>query len=199
MKLNITIDLQDIFDCQNEQAYIDGQTDSSTGFCTLNESIKNELISAILSKVSNDCISAVMKKANEKVDSALSDAIKIAISAIEQKSVDYATNWLENKNIKLTDSWGSVTKETSIQEIINESFTKTLEKKVDSNGRFTDSCGEKTRLIDYVSDKHIQKCVSERLPEMNSKLDKIIKDTLDNYTTEILSKKLKGIMESANS
>ena len=199
MKLNITVDLQDIFDSQNEQAYYDGENGNCGGGYNLNDAIKNEVILAILGKVSNDCINAVMKKANEKVDVALSNAIDVAVKAIEQKSVDYATEWLENKNIKLTDRWGKVTKETSIQEIVSESFTNTLEKKVDDNGRFTDSYGAKVRLIDYVSTKHIEKCVSERLPEMNYKLDKVIKETLDSYTTELLSKKLKGVLDSANS
>ena len=195
MKLNITVDLQDIFDFQNEQAYNDGQDGNcgDSGY-NLNESIKKEIINAILDKVSQDSIKAVMKKANEKVECALSDAVSKSVKAIEQKSVDYAIEWLENKNIKLTDRWGNVEKETSIQEIINEAFTDTLQKRVDSNGRFSNGYDAKTKLIDYVTTKHIEKCVSERLPDMDYRLNKVINEVLEKQTTNLLASKLNKVI-----
>lgn len=196
MKLNITVDLQDIFDCQNEQAYYDGENGAcgESGY-DLNHYIKQEVISGILGKVSKDSLDAVMKEANKRVDAALTSAIEKSVAAIEQKSIDYATGWLENKNVKITDRWGAIKEETSIQEIVQKSFTNTLEKKVDDNGRFTDSYGAKTRLIDYVSDKHIQECIQKRLPEMDYTLDKLIKETIEKHTTEMLAKKLNSVIK----
>lgn len=198
MKLNITVDLQDIFDCQNEQAYHDGAQGNSGDGYDLNESIKNEVIGAILNKVSNDCISAVMKKANEKVDDALSSAIEKSIEMIEQKSIDYATDWLNNKNVKITDRWGNVTKETSIQDIVTESFNNTLEKKVDKNGRFSDGYGSSTTLLKYITSEHIEKCVQERLPDMDYRLNEVIRNVLEKQTTDLLAKKLNKVIDDAD-
>lgn len=198
MKIKVEIDLQDIFDNQNEQAYHDGSENRSgdEGY-DLSKVIKDEIINAILDKVSKDCIAVVMKKANEKVEIALTNAIEKSIVAIEQQSIDYATSWLSGENITLSDKYGSKTETTSIQKIVENAYECTLNKRVDDKGKFTSSSyGTTYHLIDYICEKRIKQEVESKLPDMDYTLKNIMTDTLDKYATEMVKDKIAKVIES---
>ena len=193
MKLEITVDLQDIFDCTNEQAYYEGsENQQSVEGYDLNEHIKNAVINGILEKVSKDCLNAVMKEANEQVNAALSSAILKAVNAIEEKSIQYAESWLLGDNIKVTDKWGEVKETVSINDVITRSYENTLNREVDRDGRFTTYNG--TKLIDYISQKHVIKIVEGKVPNFDSIIDKAIKEKLDEQTTNLIARKIKSVI-----
>tara|TARA_R110002096_G_scaffold361653_1_gene554754 strand:+ start:63 stop:668 length:606 start_codon:yes stop_codon:yes gene_type:complete len=199
MKMNISIDLQDIFDEQNEHAYQEGSEDRCGGSgYNLSDVIKGEITGAILNKVSKQCIDAVMKKANEKIDLALQNAIDKAVLGIEQKAVDYAENWLDGDNVILTDKWGKETEVTNIRSIVENAYSDTLNKKVDDSGKFSaSSYGNNTTLANYITSKHVKECVEKRLPDMSRKLDKMIQKAIDDHSSELITNKIAKVLASA--
>ena len=207
MKLNITVDLQDIFDESNESAYELGSDDEHCfgdqpprgESYNLNEIIQNNVTNAIMEKVSKDCLDALMKKANSKIDKALDTAIEGAIIAIEDKAIQYAEKWLSGENITLTDKWGGEVKKTSIKEIVTSAYDDTLNKRVDEKGKFTNSSyGNPISLVEYVSTKHIKKEIEKRLPDMDYNLNKVMKEMIDKHTTEMLAGKLNSVLKSGS-
>lgn len=197
--MNISIDLQDIFDEQNEQAYHEGSENNHGGSgYDLSEVIKGEITGAILNKVSTQCIDAVMKKANDQIDSALQAAIDKAINGIEQKAVDYADNWLNGDNVVLTDKWGKETEVTNIRAIVENAYSDTLNKKVDDSGKFTTSSySNTTTLANYITTKHVKECVENRLPDMSRKLDKMIQKAIDDHSSQLITAKITKVLASA--
>jgi len=199
MKMNISIDLQDIFDAQNEQAYQEGSEDLRDGSgYNLSEVIKGEIIGAILNKVSTQCIAVVMKKANEQIDSALQTAIGKAVNGIEQKAIGYAESWLNGDNVVLTDKWGKETEVTNIRSIVENAYSDTLNKRVDDNGKFTTSnYGNTTTFANYISNKHVAECVQKRMPDMSYKMDKMIKKAIDEHSSALITDKIAKVLSNA--
>ena len=200
MKMNIQIDLQDIFDCQNEQAYNEGSEGYTGGQgYDLSKAVKAEITNAIMDKVSSQCIDAVMKKANKRIDMALESAIEKAIKGIEQRAIEYASNWLSGDNIVLTDKWGKETEVTNIQAIVEGAYEDTLNRMVNENGKFDSSSysSGRVKLIDYITSKHVEKCVEARLPDMSRKLDKTIQKAIDDHANELITSKVAKVLASA--
>ena len=197
MKLDISIDLQGIFDNQNLQAYQDGEegTCGDEGY-RLSDHVRQEVIQAITEKVSTDCIDAVMRKANKHIDEVLGRAIANATAAINNKALEFAGQWLDSGQIKITDKYGKETKTTTIQEIIEKGYEDALNCKVDQNGKFT-TCtyDQKMSFIEYKSESRIKKLIESQMPDLNRKLGKLIRDTLDAHSSKLLTANIAKILD----
>lgn len=153
MKLNITVDLEWLGE--------DGDLDKE---------VKDQIINGVKSAISRDCLAKVEKEASQQINQAITESIVAARKAIEQKAVKFADDWLE-KEVTITDKWGDTQDCLTITDLIKRTFDGLMEKKVDENGRFTDSYSSKTRLIHWLTDKRVQDVVQQKLKVINKDID----------------------------
>ena len=189
MNMNITIDLQDIFDEQNEQAYHDGEREScgDSGY-NLKEVIKGEIIKGLKNSISKDCLAAVEAKSKAAIESVIEESVKKAQETIADRALDFTNEWLEKKTV-ISDKWGDPVNELTISELIKQNFDNLLEKKVDSSGEFTDHYGAKSTLISYLTGLKVKQEVESRMKGFSNDIDKQIKAHIESGIKESVSNK----------
>jgi len=187
MKMNITIDVQDIFDEQNEQAYREGEEGhcSGTGY-NLKEVIKGEIINGIKRSISKDCLDAVESKSKSAIESVIAESVTKAQETISNRALEFTDEWLSKKTV-ISDKWGDPVNELTISELIKQQFDNLLEKNVDSSGKPTNYSGKK--LINYLTGSMVQEEVSKRFKDFNSEIDKQIKLHVESGIKEAVSNK----------
>ena len=137
MKMNITIDVQDIFDEQNEQAYHEGEEGRCGGDgYNLKEVIKGEIINGIKQSISKDCLSAVESKSKSAIESVIAESVTKAQETISNRALEFTNEWLSKKTV-ISDKWGDPVNELTISELIKQQFDNLLDKQVDSSGKPT--------------------------------------------------------------
>ncbi|EPG4896173.1 hypothetical protein NM463_002279 [Citrobacter koseri] len=155
MKLNITVDLEWLGE--------DGDMDAE---------VKHEIISGVKNAISRDCLAKVEKEASTQINHAINESISAAKKAIEQKAIQFANDWLE-KEVTVTDKWGDVQDCLTITDLIKRSFDKTLEKKVDSRGNFSNDYNA-IPLIKYLMGNRIEEVVQEKIKPLQKDIDTAI-------------------------
>lgn len=187
MNLNITIDLQDIFDEQNEQAYHDGESGScgESGY-NLKKVVKDEIIKGIKKSISKDCLSAVEEKSKKAIESVISESVNKAKETISDRALGFVDEWLEKKTV-ISDKWGDPLEELTISELIKQQFDDLLNKNVDEQGRFTNYNG--TKLINHLTRTKVKEEVERRMKSFNSDIDKQIKLHIESGIKETVSNK----------
>ena len=198
VKLNITIDLQDIFDAQNEAAYYDGEREAVRGDgYNLKETIKNEIINGLKSSISKDCLEAVEKKSKSAIDSVIAESVKKAQETIACRALEFTNDWLEKKTV-ISDKWGDPVNELTISELIKQQFDNLLESKVGSDGKPTNYNGVK--LINYLTGQMVQEHVSTQFKNFNKDIDNQIKSHIESGIRESVSNKFaEMIVQTAKS
>lgn len=156
MKLNITIDLEWLGE--------DGDMDAE---------VKHEIINGVKNAISRDCLAKVEKEASTQINQAINESIATAKKAIEQKAIKFADDWLE-KEVTITDKWGDVQDCMTITDIIKRSFDKTMEKKVNSDGNFTNDGYNSMPLIKYLMGKRMEELVQAKIKPLQKEIDTAI-------------------------
>lgn len=156
MKLNITVDLEWLGE--------DGDMDAE---------VKHEIINGVKNAISRDCLEKVEKEASTQINQAINESIATAKKAIEQKAIKFADDWLE-KEVTITDKWGDVQDCMTITDIIKRSFDKTMEKKVNSDGNFTNDGYNSMPLIKYLMGKRMEELVQAKIKPLQKEIDTAI-------------------------
>ena len=160
MKLNITVDLEWLGE--------DGDMDAE---------IKHEIISGVKNAISRDCLAKVEKEASTQINQAINESIAHAKKVIEQKAIKFADDWLE-KEVTVTDKWGDVQDCLTITDLIKRSFDKTLEKKVDSSGNFSNDYNS-VPLVKYLMGKRMEELVQARIKPLQKDIDTAITNAVN--------------------
>ena len=155
MKLNITVDLEWLGE--------DGDMDAE---------VKHEIISGVKNAISRDCLAKVEKEASVQINQAINESIMAAKKAIEQKAIQFADDWLM-KEVTVTDKWGDVQDCLTVTDLIKRSFDKTLEKKVDSSGNFSNDYNAMP-LVKYLMGKRMEELVQAKIKPLQKDIDNAI-------------------------
>lgn len=153
MKINITVDV----DWIEEDGSIDDE-------------VKHQIIQGVKNSISKSCLDKVQAQASKSIDQAIDESIKKAQRAIEERAIKFTDDWLENE-VTITDKWGDKADCLTIKDLIKKTFDGLLQKKVDKDGRFTDSYNANTTLIHWLSGQRVEQVVSEKLGSMSKVID----------------------------
>lgn len=160
MKLNITVDLEWLGE--------DGDMDAE---------VKHEIISGVKNAISRDCLAKVEKEASTQINQAINESIMAAKKAIEQKAIQFADDWLM-KEVTVTDKWGDVQDCLTVTDLIKRSFDKTLEKKVDSSGNFSNDYNSMP-LVKYLMGKRMEELVQAKIKPLQKDIDTAIANAVN--------------------
>ena len=160
MKLNITVDLEWLGE--------DGDMDAE---------VKHEIISGVKNAISRDCLAKVEKEASVQINQAINESIMTAKKAIEQKAIQFADDWLM-KEVTVTDKWGDVQDCLTVTDLIKRSFDKTLEKKVDSSGNFSNDYNAMP-LVKYLMGKRMEELVQAKIKPLQKDIDNAIANAVN--------------------
>ncbi len=160
MKLNISVELEWLGE--------DGDLDAE---------VKQEIISGVKSAISRDCLAKVEKEASAQINQAINESISVAKKAIEQKAIKFADDWLE-KEVTVTDKWGDVQDCLTITDLIKRSFDKTLEKKVDSSGNFSNDYNSMP-LVKYLMGQRMEELVQAKIKPLQKDIDNAIANAVN--------------------
>ncbi|HFK9635477.1 TPA: hypothetical protein ACG0X0_000725 [Yersinia enterocolitica] len=160
MKLNISVELEWLGE--------DGNLDAE---------VKQEIISGVKNAISRDCLAKVEKEASEQINQAINESISVAKKAIEQKAIKFADDWLE-KEVTVTDKWGDVQDCLTITDLIKRSFDKTLEKKVDSSGNFSNDYNSMP-LVKYLMGQRMEELVQAKIKPLQKDIDNAIANAVN--------------------
>ena len=160
MKLNISVELEWLGE--------DGDLDAE---------VKQEIISGVKNAISRDCLAKVEKEASAQINQAINESISVAKKAIEQKAIKFADDWLE-KEVTVTDKWGDVQDCLTITDLIKRSFDKTLEKKVDSSGNFSNDYNAMP-LIKYLMGRRMEELVQAKIKPLQKDIDNAIANAVN--------------------
>ncbi|MEG1465014.1 MAG: hypothetical protein RSA68_03795 [Hafnia sp.] len=160
MKLNITVDLEWLGE--------DGDMEAE---------VKHEIISGVKNAISRDCLAKVEKEASVQINQAINESIMTAKKAIEQKAIQFADDWLM-KEVTVTDKWGDVQDCLTVTDLIKRSFDKTLEKKVDSSGNFSNDYNAMP-LVKYLMGKRMEELVQAKIKPLQKDIDNAIANAVN--------------------
>ncbi|MGJ3743654.1 MULTISPECIES: hypothetical protein [Yersinia] len=160
MKLNISVELEWLGE--------DGDLDVE---------VKQEIISGVKNAISRDCLAKVEKEASAQINQAINESISVAKKAIEQKAIKFADDWLE-KEVTVTDKWGDVQDCLTITDLIKRSFDKTMEKKVDSSGNFSNDYSA-TPLVKYLMGRRMEELVQAKIKPLQKDIDNAIANAVN--------------------
>ncbi|HEN3294882.1 TPA: hypothetical protein U5D59_004389 [Yersinia enterocolitica] len=160
MKLNISVELEWLGE--------DGDLDAE---------VKQEIISGVKNAISRDCLAKVEKEASAQINQAINESISVAKKAIEQKAIKFADDWLE-KEVTVTDKWGDVQDCLTITDLIKRSFDKTLEKKVDSSGKFSNDYNSMP-LVKYLMGQRMEELVQAKIKPLQKDIDNAIANAVN--------------------
>ncbi|HGE9142169.1 TPA: hypothetical protein ACGBQ6_004503 [Yersinia enterocolitica] len=160
MKLNISVELEWLGE--------DGDLDAE---------VKQEIISGVKNAISRDCLAKVEKEASAQINQAINESISVAKKAIEQKAIKFADDWLE-KEVTVTDKWGDVQDCLTITDLIKRSFDKTLEKKVDSSGNFSNDYNS-IPLVKYLMGQRMEELVQAKIKPLQKDIDNAIANAVN--------------------
>ena len=172
MKLNITVDVNDLFLSAQEDAYESGLNEDGGQQFQLTKAIEERIIDAVTSKISYDCMELVKSKSTKAIDEAIENSIKASQLAIEKKAIQFADDWLE-KEVTLKDKWGDDQECLTITELIKRSFDNLMEKKVDKSGAFG-GYNANTPLYKYLTENRVEDVVNAKLKDLNNDIDTAI-------------------------
>lgn len=160
MKLNISVEI----DWLDEEGSID-------------DIVKEEIISGVKNAISKDCLNNVKAQASKAIDLAINNSIASAQKEIEAKAVQFADDWLE-KEVTITDKWGDTQDCLTITDLIKKSFDNLLNKKVNDRGEFSDGYGGQT-LVKWLTGSRVRQVVAEKLKGINKDIDNQISEAVN--------------------
>lgn len=171
MKLHITVDID----------YIDEDGN-------IDDEVKHSIIQGVKDAISRDCLKKVEAEASTQIKQAIDESIASAKQLIEQRAVKVVEDWLDNE-VVVTDRYGDPVEKGKIIDLIKKSFTDLLQKKVDENGRFGNTYGSSSTLIDWITKDRVEKVVSEKLNGLSKDIDKQIEKAVNAGIRENVSNK----------
>lgn len=127
--------------------------------------------------ISRDCLAKVEKEASVQINQAINESIRTAKKAIEQKAIQFADDWLM-KEVTVTDKWGDVQDCLTVTDLIKRSFDKTLEKKVDSSGNFSNDYNAMP-LVKYLMGKRMEELVQAKIKPLQKDIDNAIANAVN--------------------
>ena len=198
MNLNITLDIQDIFDITNEDSYkagADGEYGGSNAVLPLNEIIKSEIIEGVKRKISDSCMKQITERAQSAINKSIQASIDNAQETIEKKAIEFADDWLE-KEVTIRDKWGDDQECLTITDLIKRQFDDVMNKKVDSNGKFSSGYGNSIPLHEYLIGSRIQKVVEEKMKGINKGIDTAIAEAVNTGIRKNVSDKFAEMVVS---
>ena len=191
MKLNIQIDVEEIFEEEIENA----QEGYETG--TLKQHIQQQIIDGVKNAISTDCMKLVQEKATKEVDKAIEESIKKAQDAINSKAVAFADDWLE-KEMTVFDKWGDAQESLTIKDLIKRSFDNLMTKGVDSKGRFDPSGYGTIPLYKYLTQNRLEDFVNKKLKDLNKDIDSAIANAVnDGIRTQVSNRFAEMVVQTA--
>lgn len=149
---------------------------------SIDDQIKSELIHGVKRAISQSC----MKDMEKQSKAAFSQAVAEASAKIGEKAFKFADDWLENE-VEITDKWGDSKGKTTIKDLIKRNFDNLLERKVDSNGKFSDGYGSSCKLIEYLTNQRVQEEVSKRMAQFGKDIDKKIQAAINQSIKDNVS------------
>lgn len=116
----------------------------------LDETVKQNIIDAIVSKIQKKVETDVAKKANELIDQTI-------VAKINQLTESLFNDFM-NKEVSITDSYGSTVKVfDNVTAVIKERFDNFMVQRVDEKGNTTDSnYGSKYPRLQFIIDKQLK-------------------------------------------
>lgn len=172
MKLNLEIELD----------WIDEQKG-------LDETVKEQIIDSVVSKI--------QKGVTDKVEKKISDTIDLVIVAKINEKTDAMFNDFISRPITLTDSYGSkVEVWDNLEALIKKRFDNFMEQKVDDQGRTTTSnYGNTYSRINYIVDKQLKDYASKFTTEAVAKVGAEIKTHVQEGLTQKLGAELMKVLK----
>lgn len=161
----------------------------------IDELVKEEVVSGIVSRISSNIQEQIVKTAQERISEKVSSQL--------DEQVNKITEQLLNKRFTLTDKWGDVVEaETSVIDQLKKRLDNFMEEKVDKEGRTGTYQANKTRL-DYLIEKNIdyrfKSAIDSAVKAIKAGLEKhietTIKDQIGNEVAQLigLEKIFKGL------
>lgn len=155
----------------------------------LDETVKQNVIDAVVNKIQKNVETKVEGKINEIID-------KTIISKINTLTENIFNDFM-NKQITLSDNYGSAIKVyNNVYEIIKERFDNFMEQTVDEKGQtYTGSYGTKYKRITFIIDNQLQafaaKFTTDAVKQVSEEIKQHVKDGLTNKLGAELMKVLK--------
>jgi len=157
---------------------------------TIDEALKDEIVSAVVGRVTE----ATTKRIDEKISEMVDIQIHSAEQAVCVKLNEIMDDFLNRKRT-VTDRYGDVVEtDQSVMDMLKKACDSFVEGYVDKNGNSTssNSYGDKKRRIDYMIEKQIdykmQKSIEDAAKEIKSGLQKYIDETLKSQIGENVAK-----------
>ena len=193
MKLNITVDVQDIFE--------DAMYEAENGGCSssLNEIVKKEIIEGVKNAISRDCLRSVEEKSKKAIEQAIDESVSLAKKTIQDRALQFTNEWLDKKTV-ISDKWGDPVNELTISELIKQQFDNLLERKVNSKGEFDSGYGSSMKLVNYLTGQMVKDEVSSKLKDYGRDVDKAVKAQIESGIKESVSNQFaKMVIQTAES
>jgi len=165
MKVNITVDLEWLGE--------DGSID---------DIMKDELISGVKNAISKNCLARVEKEASEAVNKAIDLAVQSANTLIEEKVLSFVEAWLSNEVI-VTDKYGEEVKRGSIKDLIKQQFDGMMNSTVNSDGKVVPAGSygaTKMTVVRFLTGEAVKEVVGSELLNYKRDIDAKIKTEINN-------------------
>lgn len=172
MKLNLEIELDWIDDEMN-----------------VDETIRQNVIDAVVNKIQSNVEKKVEGKINEIIDNTI-------ITKINSLTENLFNDFM-NKEVQLTDSYGSIIKcYTNVTEVIKERFDKFMTQTVDEKGNtYEGSYGKKFTRLTYIIDKQLNEFADKFTTDAVKKVSDEIKHTVKEGLTQKLGAELMNVLK----
>ena len=145
----------------------------------IDEALKSEITSAIVSKISANAMDSVAKQVNEIVNGRIETDVSEKLNALMEDFFE--------KPRTITDQWGDKVKtDVSVIDLLKKSCDDFITAKVDENGKTISGSyyGKSKNRIDYIVD---------------SKIDYTMKSAIDRAAEEFKKKLVEYVNESVRS
>lgn len=153
----------------------------------LDQTIKDEIIASVITKISTAAVSDLQAKVNEKITNEITQLVGEKLNCLLE---DFFT-----RPRTITDKWGDVVKtEMSVTDLLKERCDTFIDGYVDKDGNAVgaNSYGEKKRRIDFIVEKHIdyklQQSITRAAEEIKVGLQKYLDETLKAQIGENVAK-----------
>ena len=173
-KINIALDIDWLY------------ADMEEGGVSLDEVLKDEIISSITTQLSTDimkkaqlCTDDVVKDAKKRLDTAINDIIDTKLNSL--------IDGFLNRKIDIHDEWGDVTeKDVAITDLLKRRLDNYLTERVDNNGKKS-SYSDTTRL-DYAIKQHIDYPMQRQIECAATDIKKQLEDYMKKQLEENVGK-----------
>lgn len=156
---------------------------------TLDETVKQNVIDAIVEKIQKKVESDVSKKVNDIIDKTIVDKINVMTENL--------FNDFMNKEIQITDGYGSTIKHyPNVTALIKERFDNFMTQTVDEQGKtYEGSYGTKYKRLSFIIDKQLQEFANKFTTDAVKKVSDEIKVHVQHGLTTKLGAELMKVLK----